>query len=264
MATEFKSYDIMFHVSTLLIHTPGDEQQLSKKRYMGNDVVMIIFQDSDTPIDPSTFRSHFNHVFISVRVAHKLPDGTVFYQINTASKRGVRRHEPLLPHPPVFERNARLRAWFLTKLINAQRAALRAPGFAKSLNRTREQLMSACVSELYQGSIHKRKPAKGSSVFPGATRTPRGSPSELVISGPVAPARHVGHIGASSTAGGPSGFEVRGIPPEIFAAMEAMKTGTPLPPPPATPKPKPPLSSQSRHRSISFSKGLQLLKKDKK
>lgn len=64
--TKFRDYDIMFHVSTCLPHVSGDDQQLEKKRHIGNDVVVIVFQDGDTPIAPSTIKSYFNHVFIIV------------------------------------------------------------------------------------------------------------------------------------------------------------------------------------------------------
>jgi hypothetical protein len=64
--TKFRDYDIMFHVSTLLPHVQGDEQQLEKKRHIGNDVVVVVFQDGETPISPETIKSYFNHVFIIV------------------------------------------------------------------------------------------------------------------------------------------------------------------------------------------------------
>lgn len=232
VSTSFKSFDIMFHVSTLLQYTPGDPQQLSRKRYMGNDVVMIIFQDGEDcrEIDPSTFRSHFNHIFLVVRVFKKLPDGTVYYYLNTASKKGVRHHEPKLPYPPIFERNARFRAWLLHKLINSQRAALKAPSFAKSLNRTREELMIALAKDLKAMSKRKEKKKKGEP----ARKT---HSSEIAISGPTKPVRHVGHIGqatgpASSSSVGSiaAGFETRGLSPEFLKAMQEMQKGESTPP----------------------------------
>lgn len=42
--TSFRQKEIMFHVSTLLPFTPGDAQQLQRKRHIGNDIVAIIFQ----------------------------------------------------------------------------------------------------------------------------------------------------------------------------------------------------------------------------
>ena len=36
----------MFHVSTLLPYTPGCDQQVGRKRHIGNDLVVILFQVS--------------------------------------------------------------------------------------------------------------------------------------------------------------------------------------------------------------------------
>lgn len=65
--TKLQNYEIMFHVSTLLPYSEGDEQQVERKRHIGNDVVVIIFQDGDTIFDPESIKSVFNHVFIVVR-----------------------------------------------------------------------------------------------------------------------------------------------------------------------------------------------------
>lgn len=54
---------IMFHVATMLPLDVKDQDQpiLERKRHIGNDVVVLIFKDGHTPIDPSTaFRSQFN------------------------------------------------------------------------------------------------------------------------------------------------------------------------------------------------------------
>lgn len=47
----------MFHVSTLLPHNALDKQQLEKKRHIGNDLVVIIFQDGDQIYRPTTLSS---------------------------------------------------------------------------------------------------------------------------------------------------------------------------------------------------------------
>ena len=36
--------EVMFHVSTLLPFTPNNRQQLPRKRYIGNDIVTVVFQ----------------------------------------------------------------------------------------------------------------------------------------------------------------------------------------------------------------------------
>ena len=67
--TKFRDKEIMFHVSTLLPYSSSDRQQLTRKRHIGNDLVTIIFQEPGSlPFSPKTIRSHFQHVFIVVRV----------------------------------------------------------------------------------------------------------------------------------------------------------------------------------------------------
>jgi Rap/ran-GAP len=41
------NFEIMFHVSTMLPYYPDDPQKLERKRHLGNDVVVIIFTESD-------------------------------------------------------------------------------------------------------------------------------------------------------------------------------------------------------------------------
>jgi hypothetical protein len=43
--TKFLGYEIMYHVSTLLPFTE-DTQQIERKQHIGNDIVLIIFQDA--------------------------------------------------------------------------------------------------------------------------------------------------------------------------------------------------------------------------
>ena len=48
--TEHEGNEIMFHVSTLLPFTPNNRQQLPRKRYIGNDIVTVVFQVTTEPI----------------------------------------------------------------------------------------------------------------------------------------------------------------------------------------------------------------------
>jgi hypothetical protein len=50
----------MYHVSTLLPFSADDTQQLERKRHLGNDIVVIIYKEGDTPYAPTTIRSEFN------------------------------------------------------------------------------------------------------------------------------------------------------------------------------------------------------------
>ena len=58
--TAYKGFEIMFHVATMLPYNPHDEQQVCKKRHIGNDVVVIIFKENNIPFDPLWMRSQFN------------------------------------------------------------------------------------------------------------------------------------------------------------------------------------------------------------
>ena len=41
--------------------------QLERKRHVGNDIVTVIFQEDDTPIDLDTFDSKQTHVIVAVQ-----------------------------------------------------------------------------------------------------------------------------------------------------------------------------------------------------
>ena len=61
-------FEILFHVSTLLPFDPDNPQQLHRKRHIGNDIVVVIFQDYGAdPFSPVNWASHFNHIFIVVQ-----------------------------------------------------------------------------------------------------------------------------------------------------------------------------------------------------
>lgn len=59
--TDFKSNEVMFHVGPMI---PRIDQDISRKRHVGNDVVVIIYKDddcsSDDAVDLTSFKSHFN------------------------------------------------------------------------------------------------------------------------------------------------------------------------------------------------------------
>ncbi len=59
----------MFHVSTLLPHSAVNRQQLERKRHIGNDVVVIVFQDGPNGgFNPKTISSKFNRILIRLTI----------------------------------------------------------------------------------------------------------------------------------------------------------------------------------------------------
>ncbi len=102
----------MFHVAPLLPGRESDPQRLDRKRHIGNDIVVILFQDDDAadkPFKVSSISSKQNHVFAFVR-PHK--DG---YVVSVCNKDGVPVYTPELPEPAYFEKNAVSRDFFLHK-----------------------------------------------------------------------------------------------------------------------------------------------------
>ena len=56
-----------------------------RKRHIGNDIVTIVFQDDDAPpFTPKSVRSHFQHVFIVVRVHNAKTEHTTYRCVHSA------------------------------------------------------------------------------------------------------------------------------------------------------------------------------------
>jgi len=163
--TDFHSAKIMFHVSPLIRVHEGDP---SRKRHVGNDVVVIVFRDEGCieALDVSDFCSQFNHIFVVVSkaTAEELKDlqknnvrdtDTDWYRVGIATK-GVRHFHPCLPNPPLIKKQ-NLREWLLTKCINGERSALdESTAFSKRIAKTRQEMLQMVVVQHLQ-SPHKRK-----------------------------------------------------------------------------------------------------------
>jgi len=146
--TKHQNFEIMFHVSSLLPHNPNDPQSLEKKRHLGNDIVVLVFMDSvEDTFNPCCIHSNFNHVFVVVRVEPDRGPG-VHYKLSIVQKPGIAVYKPYLPFPSVMAQNAYTRQFLLTKLINAERAAMSAPTFKEKTERTRRMLLTQIFSSL--------------------------------------------------------------------------------------------------------------------
>lgn len=151
--------EIVFHVSTMLPFRQNDEQQIERKKHIGNDVVVVVFQDEGSePFDPRTVRSVFNHVFIIVRALPLAGAGASrYYQVAVVSKSGVKEHTPLLPRPAIFEKSPGLLRFLFTKMINAERASYSAIGFAPAIARTRLMLLQELTQKHIAAQRNKKQ-----------------------------------------------------------------------------------------------------------
>jgi len=135
---DFNNNPIMFHVSTLLPFNPRDKQQLERKRHIGNDIVVIIFQDGETVYKPTTISSRQVHVVIVIReVQVKSDPGGKYYRMAVVSRDDVPEFGPDLPSNAVFKKGDEFLNFFYAKVLNAERACYRAPILDNKLTRTR-------------------------------------------------------------------------------------------------------------------------------
>uniref|UniRef100_A0A8C8D0E5 Signal-induced proliferation-associated 1-like protein 1 n=1 Tax=Oncorhynchus tshawytscha TaxID=74940 RepID=A0A8C8D0E5_ONCTS len=139
--TAYRDYEIMFHVSTLLPYTPNNKQQLLRKRHIGNDIVTIVFQEPGAlPFTPKTIRSHFQHVFIIVRVHSPCSDNTC-YSVAVTRSQDVPSFGPPIPKGVTFPKSTVFRDFLLAKVINAENAAHKSEKFGAMATRTRQEYL---------------------------------------------------------------------------------------------------------------------------
>ncbi|NXN91153.1 SI1L3 protein, partial [Rhinopomastus cyanomelas] len=139
--TTYQDYEIMFHVSTLLPYTPHNRQQLLRKRHIGNDIVTIIFQEPGAlPFTPQKIRSHFQHVFIIVRV-HQPCSDSVCYSVAVTRSKDVPPFGPPIPPGVTFRKSELFRDFLLAKVINGENAAHKSHKFRTMATRTRREYL---------------------------------------------------------------------------------------------------------------------------
>ncbi|ORX54136.1 hypothetical protein DM01DRAFT_1287272 [Hesseltinella vesiculosa] len=114
-ATHWKEHQIMFHVGPLMPFQPQDKQQVHRKRYIGNDIVCIVFMDTDRQalFNPNAIRSQFLHVFIVVHP--EKVDGEPAWRVQIIHHQNVPDFGPSIPSPPVFVDPDQLREFLLLK-----------------------------------------------------------------------------------------------------------------------------------------------------
>ncbi|XP_064132747.1 signal-induced proliferation-associated 1-like protein 2 isoform X3 [Loxodonta africana] len=139
--TTYKDYELMFHVSTMLPYMPNNRQQLLRKRHIGNDIVTIVFQEPGAlPFTPKSIRSHFQHVFVIVKV-HNPCTENVCYSVGVSRSKDVPPFGPPIPKGVTFPKSAVFRDFLLAKVINAENAAHKSEKFRAMATRTRQEYL---------------------------------------------------------------------------------------------------------------------------
>ncbi|KAJ6226170.1 gtpase-activating rap/ran-gap domain-like protein [Anaeramoeba flamelloides] len=144
--TEWNDFSIMFHVLTILPYNEKDSQQVTRKKHIGNDVVVIVFIDGNTTFVPSSFKSKQNHIFIAVKPLKD--DEIIKYQLEVSMRNCVPQYEPFLPLPPIIKKDE-LRDFLLTKACQGERIAQKSGKFFDRFVNFRRSLLEE-IWERYQ------------------------------------------------------------------------------------------------------------------
>lgn len=153
-----EKYQIMFHVSTLIPYSHDDKQQILRKRHIGNDVVVIIYQENDDeeikdlPFSAGAINSKFNHVYIIVRRISPNDADSPIYRVGVTRKKGVMSILPSIPKGRIFQHDSVFREWLLLKCINGERSSQFADGFAYPRLKARESLLQSIFTHLQAAS----------------------------------------------------------------------------------------------------------------
>lgn len=136
---EWRGFEVMWHVATLLPHFEADFQCLQRKRHLGNDICMVVFSEHESYV-PTCVYSQFNHCVIVVNPVPKdLTGGRMCYRISQVCKNDVGAYSPKIPRHRYFEESDSLRDWLYARLINGERTAVQnASGFTMTRTRTHQ------------------------------------------------------------------------------------------------------------------------------
>ncbi|XP_058717628.1 LOW QUALITY PROTEIN: signal-induced proliferation-associated protein 1 [Poecile atricapillus] len=205
--TTYHGYEVMFHVSTMLPFTPRNPQQLLRKRHIGNDIVTIVFQEPGAlPFSPRALRSHFQHVFLVVRV-HEPCTPKTSYSV------AVVRPEETPPFGPALEAGQRflggsgLRPFLLAKAINGENAAARGGRLGAMAARTRRQYLQELL-RAHGGGTPLPAPPRGLPTLGGSAGAVPVREVREVLGGAGAAVVAGALVWGARAEGGPGGVEL--------------------------------------------------------
>ena len=132
-------------MSTLLPYFPNDPQQVERKRHIGNDMVVIIFKEGNFPFNPSLIHSQFPHIYLLIQLSG-IVNGIPQFQFQTLRHTDVPEFGPPTPSGVIPANSPALKSFILTKVINGENAALKAPTFANKLRRTRQETLKLMIT----------------------------------------------------------------------------------------------------------------------
>ncbi|CAO3624348.1 unnamed protein product [Cunninghamella echinulata] len=143
--TSWRENEIMLHVGPLMPLNTQDKQQVHRKRYIGNDIVCIIFMESDQQniFDPSVIRSQFLHAFIIIHP--EIIEEKRAWRVEIVYNKNMKEFGPSIPSPPLFFSEEKLREFLILKLVSAEISALQSDKFSIPNTKARQGILKSLV-----------------------------------------------------------------------------------------------------------------------
>ncbi|KNC49064.1 uncharacterized protein AMSG_11843 [Thecamonas trahens ATCC 50062] len=150
--TSAGGYEVMFHVSTELQYDPTDDQYIQRKRFIGNDIVVIVFVDGPTTYATQTMKSQYTNILVVVTPD---PTDSSRYRVAVTRQRGLRRFGPL-PARYYRKGDGSFAKWLLTTCLNGEHATYVSPEFLVRDRRTRNNLLNDFYDAHWSTGAKKR------------------------------------------------------------------------------------------------------------
>ncbi|GAN02316.1 DNA helicase [Mucor ambiguus] len=171
-ASTWRDHEIIYHVAALMPLRQHDVQQVHRKRYIGNDIVCIVFMEGDATqrFTPESIRSQFLHVFIVVY--YERINQQDAWRVQVLYNKNVKPFSPPVPSPPIFNDEDELREFLLLKreylasqhipygllnsiyiVINAENASLKSSEkFTLPNNKARQCILKSLIESGLEAS----------------------------------------------------------------------------------------------------------------
>uniref|UniRef100_A0A674A7B2 Signal-induced proliferation-associated 1 like 2 n=1 Tax=Salmo trutta TaxID=8032 RepID=A0A674A7B2_SALTR len=152
------------------------KNNLLRKRHIGNDIVTVIFQEPGAlPFTPKNIRSHFQHVFIIVRV-HNPCTENVCYSVAVTRSKDVPAFGPPIPQGVLFPKSAMFRDFLLAKMMNGENAVHKSDKFRAMAMRTRQEYLKDLAENFVSANPVDSSAAKFSFISLGVKKKERSRP----------------------------------------------------------------------------------------
>ncbi|KAI8990343.1 hypothetical protein BDB01DRAFT_781017 [Pilobolus umbonatus] len=143
--SSWKDHEIMFHIAPLMPSREHDVQQIHRKRYIGNDIVCIVFiEGKSQKFDPNHIKSQFLHVFILIQL--ETIDEDDVWRVEVIHHTNVHDFSPFIPSPALFYNTDDLKGFLILKLINAENSSLKSDKFSLPNNKARLCIFQGLLS----------------------------------------------------------------------------------------------------------------------